>query len=101
MDTLSDYGNMDIMLEKEDRSLLTERGKELDNVINDTGRHQDSESFPKRENSSQETENRNIDIRICPARHDGLAVSIEIISRETNTRLSQEMDLLMNIIKHN
>ena len=51
MDILSDYGNMDIILD-EGNSNSFER--ELDNVLNGPESQQDHESVPNRECSSQE-----------------------------------------------
>ena len=65
LDMLSDYGNMDVML-GEGNSNSIER--ELDSLINVPERVQDFQSFPNRENSSQENEIRDIDSRNEPVR---------------------------------
>ena len=53
LDMLSDYGNIDVML-GEGNSYSIER--ELVSLINVPEGHQDFQSFPNRENSSQENE---------------------------------------------
>ena len=65
LDMLSDYGNMDVM-RGEGNSNSIER--ELDSLINVPERQQDFQSFPNRENSSQENEIRDIDSRNEPVR---------------------------------
>ena len=52
LDMLSDYDNMDVMLEGNSNSI----DRELDSLINVPERQQEFQSFPNRENSSQENE---------------------------------------------
>ena len=85
---------MDIRL-GECNSYSTERG--LESVIKRPERHVDSGSLLNRENSSQGNEIRNIHNGICPNRRDGFVEYIDILSRETDLRISQVMDSLMNI----
>ena len=53
----------------------------FDNVINCPDRHHHFESLPNREILSQTNEIRNNDNRNDPVRQNGLAESIEILSR--------------------
>ena len=59
----------------------------------------DSGSLLNRENSSQDNEIRNIHNGFCPNRRDGLVEPTDILSRETDLRISQVMDSLMNILQ--
>ena len=59
----------------------------------------DSESLLNRENSSKDNEIRNIHNGICPNRRDGLVESIDILSWETDLRISQVIDSLMNVLQ--
>ena len=95
LDIPSDYGNMDIML-GESNSYSIERG--LENVFKSPEIHVDPGSLFNRENSSQDIEIRNIQNGICPTRRDGLVDSDDILSGETDLRISQVMDSLMNIL---
>ena len=88
LDMLSDYGDMDVML-GEGNSNSIER--ELDSLINVPEGRQDFQSFPNRENSSQENEIRNIDSRNKPVRESRLMESIYMLSRELNPKMSREM----------
>ena len=63
--------------------------REIGKITNGPERHQDSESLPKRKNSSQENEIRTNDNRNGPVRHDGLKESNGTLSSELKTILSQ------------
>ena len=96
LDMLSDYGNMDVML-GEGNSNSIER--ELDSLINVPERQQDFQSFPNRENSSQENEIRDIDSRNEPVRESRLVESINMLSGEMNARMSREMKAMMDLMQ--
>ena len=96
LDMLSDYGNMDVML-GEGNSNSKER--ELDSLINVPERQQDFQSFPNRENSSQENEIRDIDSRNEPVRESRLVESINMLSGEMNARMSREMEAMMDLMQ--
>ena len=96
LDMLSDYGNMDVML-GEGNSNSIER--ELDSLINVPERQQDFQSFPNRENSSQEDEIRDIDSRNVPVRESRLVESINMLSGEMNARMSREMEAMMDLMQ--
>ena len=96
LDMLSDYGNMDIML-GDGNSNSTER--ELDSLINAPDRQQDFQSFPNRENSSQENEIRDIDNRNEPIGESRLIESINTLSGEMNARMSREMESMMDFMQ--
>ena len=89
---LSDCGNMDVML-GEGNSNSIER--ELDSLINVPEKQQDFQSFPNRENSSQENEIRDIDRSNEPVRESRLIESINMLSGEMNARMSREMETMM------
>ena len=93
---LSDYGNMDVML-GEGGSNSMER--ELDSLINAPERQQDFQSFPNRENSSQENEIRDIDSRNEPVRESRLVESINMLPGEMNARMSREMEAMMDLMQ--
>ena len=95
LDMLSDYGNMDVML-GEGKSNSIER--ELDSLINVPERQQDLQSFPNRENSSQEKEIRDIDSRNELVRESRLVESINMLSGEMNARMSREMETMMDLM---
>ena len=95
LDMLSDYGNMDVML-SEGNSNSIER--ELDSLINVPEGQQDFQSFPNRENSSQENEIRDIDSRNDPVRGSRLIESIKMLSGEMNARTSREMETMMDLM---
>ena len=95
LDMLSDYGNMDIMLGDGNSNSIE---RELDSLINVPDRPQDFQSFPKRDNSSQENEIRDIDIRNEPDREGRLIESINILSGEMNARMSREMETMMDLM---
>ena len=59
----------------------------------------DSGSLFNREISSQDTDIRNIQNGVCPSRRDELVESDDILSGETDLRISQVMDSLMNILQ--
>ena len=81
--------HMDVLL-GEGNSNSIER--ELDSLINVPERQQDFQSFPNRENLSQENEIRDIDSRNEPARESRLVESIIMLSGEMNARMSREME---------
>ena len=93
---MSDHGNMDVML-GEGNSNSIER--ELDSLINVPGRQQDFQSFPNRENSSQENEIRDIDSRNEPVRESRLVESINMMSGEMNARMSRAMEAMMDLMQ--
>ena len=95
LDMLSDYVNMDVML-GEGKSNSIER--DLDSLINVPERQQDFQSFPNRENSSQENEIRDIDSRNEPVRESRLVESINMLSGEMNARMSREMEAMMDLM---
>ena len=72
---LSDCGNMDVRLE-DGNSKSIER--EQDSLINVPERRQDFQSFPNRENSSQDNQTTSIHNGIYPTRRDGLLESADI-----------------------
>ena len=92
LDMLSDYGNMDVMLVDGNSNSIE---RELDGLINAPERRQDFQSFPNRENSSQDIEIRDIDNRNEPVR---LIESMNMLSGEMNTRLSLEMETMMDFM---
>ena len=95
LDMLSDYGNIDVML-GEGNSYSIER--ELVSLINVPEGHQDFQSFPNRENSSQENEIRDIDSRNEPVRESRLIESINMLFGEMNARMSREMENMMDLM---
>ena len=95
LDVLSDYGNMDIMLGDGNSNSIE---RELDSLINVPDRPQDFQSFPNRENSSQENEIRDIDNRNEPVREGRLIESINVLSGEMNARMSREMETMMELM---
>ena len=95
LDMLSDYGNMDIMLGDGNSNSIE---RELDSLINVPDRQQNFQSFPNRENSSQENEIRDIDNRNEPVREDRLIETINTLSGEMNARLSREMEAMMDLM---
>ena len=92
---LSDYGNMDVMLGDGNSNYIE---RELDSLINVSDRRQDFQSFPNRENSSQENEIRDIDKRNEPVREGRLIESINMLSGELNARMSREMETMMDLM---
>ena len=96
LDMLSDCGNMDVLLGDGNSNSME---RELDSLIIVSGRRQHFQIFPNRENSSQVNEIRNIHNGICPTRRDGRVESTDILSVETDIRISQVMDSLMNILQ--
>ena len=95
LDMLSDYGNIDVML-GEGNSNSIER--ELDSLIDVPEGPQDFQSFPKRENSSQEIEIGDIDSRNEPVRESRLTESNNMLSRGMNARMSREMETMMDLM---
>ena len=95
LDMLSDYGNMDVMLGEGNSNSLK---RELDSLINAPEGPQDFRSFPKRENSSQENEVRDIDSRNEPVGESRLLESINMLSGEMNARMSREMETMMDLL---
>ena len=71
--------------------------RELERVLNGPERETKSSALRHKENSSQGNGIRDIGDGNSFSGRDGLLVSIEILSDKMNTRLSQEMDLLMNM----
>ena len=96
LDMLSDYDNMDIMLGGGNSNSIE---RELDNLINVPDRQQDFQSFPNKENSSQEIEIRNIDSRNEPVRESRLMESINMLSGEMNARMSREMEAMVDLMQ--
>ena len=96
LDMLSDYGNMDIMLGDGNSNSIE---RELDSLINAPDRQQDFQSFPNRENSSQENEIRDIDNRNEPIGEGRLIESINTLSGEMNARMSREMESMMDFMQ--
>ena len=95
LDMLSDYGNMDVMLGEGNSNSI---GRELDSLFNVPDRQQDFQSFPNRENSSQENEIRDIDSRNEPVRESTLMESINMLSGEMNARMSREMETMTDLM---
>ena len=96
LDMLSDYGNMEIMLGCGNSNSIE---RELDSPINVPDRQQDLQSFPNRENSSQENEIRNIDNRNEPIGESRFTESIDTLSGEMNARMSREMESMMEFLQ--
>ena len=96
LDMLSDYGNKDVMLGERNSNSIE---RELDSLINAPEGQQDFQSFPNRENSSQENEIRNIDSRNEPVRERRLMESINMLSGEMNARMSREMEAMMDLMQ--
>ena len=96
LDMLSDYGNMDIMLGDGNSNSIE---RELDSLINAPDRQQDFQSFPNRENSSQENAIRDIDNRNEPIGEGRLIESINTLSGEMNARMSREMESMMDFMQ--
>ena len=72
--------------------------KELPTLLKDFPQEkipQDFQSFPNRENSSQENEIRDIDKRNQPVREGRLIESSNMLSGEVNARMSREMETMM------
>ena len=86
LDMLSDYGNMDVMLGERNSNSIE---RELDSLINVPEGQQDFQSFPNRENSSQENEIRDIDSRNEPVRESRLVESINTLSGEMQSQISR------------
>ena len=96
LDMLSDYGNMDVMLGGISSNSIE---RELDSLINVPEGQRDFQSFPNRENSSQENEIRDIDSRNEPVRESRLIESIITLSGEMNARMSREMEAMMDLMQ--
>ena len=96
LDVLSDYGNMDVMLGDGNSNSIE---RELDSLINAPERQQDVQSFPNRENSSQENEIRDISIRNELVREERLIESINVLSGKMNARMSREMETTMDFMQ--
>ena len=96
LDMLSDYGNMDVMLGERNSNSIE---RELDSLINVPEGQRDFQSFPNRENSSQENEIRDIDSRNEPVRESRLIESINTLFGEMNARMSREMEVMMDIMQ--
>ena len=92
LDMLSDYGNMGVMLGE---GISNSIERELDSLINVPEGQHDFQSFPNRENSSQENEFRDIDIRNEPVRESRLMESIIMLSGEMNAWMPREMETMM------
>ena len=95
LDMLSDYGIMDVMLRERNSSSIE---RELDSLINVPERQQDFQSFPNRENSSQENEIRVINGRNESVRESRLIESINMLSGGMNARMSREMETMMDLM---
>ena len=93
---LSDYGNMDVMLGGRSSNSIE---RELDSLIDVPEGQRDFQSFPNRENSSQENEIRDIDSRNEPVRESRLIESINTLSSEVNARMSREMEAMMDLMQ--
>ena len=96
LDMSSDYGKIDVML-GDGHSNSIER--ELDSPINVPERRQDFQSFPNRENSSQENAIRDISNRNESAREERPMESLNMLSQiagEMNARMSREMETMMD-----
>ena len=96
LDMLSDYGNMDVMLGGRSSNSIE---RELDSLINVPEGQRDFQSFPNRENSSQENEIRDIDSGNEPVRESRLIESINTLSGEMNARMSREMEAMMDLMQ--
>ena len=96
LDMLSDYGNMDVMLGERNSNSIE---RELDSLINVPEGQRDFQSFPNRENSSQENEIRDIDSRNEPVRESRLIESINTLSGEMNARMSREMEAMIDLMQ--
>ena len=95
LDILSDYGNMGVMLGEGNSSSIE---RELDSlIIVPEGQH-DFHSFPNRENSSQESEIRDIDNKNEPVRESRLMESTIMLSGEMNATLPREMETMMDLM---
>ena len=93
-DILSQYGNMDVMLDEGNTNSIE---RELDSLKTCTEGQQDLQSLPNRKNSSPENEIRDIENRNGSIRPEGLSESINILFDEMNERLSRETDSLMDL----
>ena len=96
LDMLSDYENMDIMLGDGNSNSIE---RELDSLINVPERQQDFQSFPNRENSSQENEIRDIDNRNELVMESRLVESINMLFGEMNAKMSREMEAMMDLMQ--
>ena len=96
LDMLSDYCNMDVMFGE---GISNSIERELDSLINVPERQQGFQSFPNRENSSQENEIRDIDSRNEPVRESRLVESYNMLSAEMNARMSREMETMMDLMQ--
>ena len=92
---LSDYGKMDVMLGGGNSSFVE---RELDSLIKVPERQQDFQSFPNRENSSEENEIRDIDSRNEPVREGRLMESINMLSKEMNARMFREIEMMIDLM---
>ena len=95
LDMLSNCGNMDVMLGEGNSNSIE---KELESLINVPERQQDFQSFPSRENSSQENEIRDIDRRNELVRESRLIESINMLSGEMNARMPREMETMKDLM---
>ena len=93
---LSDYGNMDVMLGERNSNSIE---KELDSLIIAREGQQDFQSFPNKENSSQENDIINIDSRNEPVRESRLMESINMLSGQMNARMSREMEAMVDLMQ--
>ena len=93
LDMLSD---LDVMLGGRSSNSIE---RELDSLINVPEGQRDFQSFPNRENSSQENEIRDIDSRNEPVRESRLIESINTLSGEMNARMSREMETMMDLMQ--
>ena len=73
--------------------------RELDSLINVPEGQRGFQSFPNRENSSQENEIRDIDSRNEPVRESRLTESINTLSGEMNARMSREMEAMIDLMQ--
>ena len=87
---------MDVMLGERNSNSIE---RELDSLITVPEGQQDFQSFPNRENSSQENEIRDIDSRIEPVRESRLIESINTLSGEMNARMSREMEAIIDLMQ--
>ena len=70
----------------------------MDSLINVPEGQHDFQSFPNRENSSQENEIRDIDKRNEPVRESRLMESINMLSGEMKARMSREIETMMDLM---
>ena len=96
LDMLSDSGNMNVMLADGNSNSIE---GELGSLINVPERQHDFQSFPNRKNASQENEIRDISNRNEPVKEERLIESINILSGETNARMSRERETMIDFMQ--